>query len=82
MTEIQKKWTEKKQQELEDYYNTHFPITDDDALVIDSWLDKTISQAKGEKDDCRAEVRSALFDVVEKWERKLIERRKIQKNVQ
>lgn len=71
MNDIQKKWTERKCRELDDYFCTHFPLSEEQAEEVVAWVDKTINQAKGSKDDCRKEVREALFNVLEKWERKL-----------
>ena len=51
-----------------------FPLTDEQAEKVVDWVGKIIEQAKGSKDDCRAEVRQALFNVLEKWERKLNEK--------
>ena len=74
MNEAQRKWTERKCRELDDYFCTHFPLTDKHAEEVVAWVGKIIDQAKGSKDDCRAEVRQALFEVLEKWERKLNEK--------
>lgn len=71
MNDIQKKWTENKKKELDNYFCTNFPLSEKQAEEVVAWVDKTINQAKGSKDDCRKEVREALFNVLEKWERKL-----------
>lgn len=73
MNEKQKEWTKQKQEQLDAYIESHFPLSDEDAEHVVKWVGEIIDMAKGEKDDCRDEVRRALFDVLEKWERKLHE---------
>lgn len=76
MTEKQIEWTNKKQRELDAYIESHFPLDDDTSNQIVEWIDKTVAQAKGKTSDCREEVRRALFDILEKWEKKLHEESK------
>ena len=70
MNEAQRQWTSKKKDELEAYCSKHYPLSDQEANEVVEWIDKTVSMAKGKTSDCRDEVRHALFDVLDAWERK------------
>lgn len=65
MNEAQKKWTEEKCNNLQEYFNQHWPLSDAQWESVADYIEKVVNLAKG-----NAEVRSALFDVVEVYQRK------------
>lgn len=69
MNQAQKEWTIARQKELIAMCEQFNPITDEQAEKIISFIEKTVDKAKGKTTDCREEVRNALFDVIEKYDR-------------
>ena len=65
LTQAQIDWICKQQNELIRFFEANLPITEEKFDEINTWIHKTVEKAKGEKSDCRKEVRDALLDVVE-----------------
>lgn len=65
MDEKQKEWTQKKCDQLKEYIENHFPLSEQQWESVAEFIDKVVSLAKG-----NVEVRSALFDTVEPYQKK------------
>lgn len=65
MNDKQRQWTQSKCDELKRYMDQHFPLSDEQWESVADYIEKVVNLAKG-----NVEVRSALFDVVEIYQRK------------
>ena len=61
----QQEWMQKKCGQLKEYMENSFPLSDEQWESVAEFIDKVVSLAKGNK-----EVRSALFDTVEPYQKK------------
>lgn len=61
----QKEWTQKKCDQLKEYIEKNFPLSEEQWESVAEFIDKVVSLAKG-----NTEVRSALFDVAEPYQKK------------
>jgi hypothetical protein len=64
MNEQQKKWTENHCEELRTYLKNHPNLTDKECEAATGYVSVVVSLSKDNK-----EVRSALFDVLEEFDR-------------
>ena len=65
MNEKQREWTQKHCRELRDFKNLNPNISDDMYRDVTGYVNVIISLARGNK-----EVQSAMFDVLEEFQRK------------
>lgn len=65
MNEKQKNWIENHCNELKTYLSSHVNLTDNEFAAAVGYVEVVVSLAKG-----NAEVRSALFDVLEEFDRR------------
>lgn len=65
MDEKQKKWTQGKCDQLKKYIETNFPLTEEQWESVSEYISKVVDLSKG-----NTEVRSALFDTVEPYQKK------------
>ena len=65
MNDKQKAWTQSKCGELEQYIDNHFPLSDEQWQSVADYIEKVVGLSKG-----NAEVRSALFDTIEQYQKK------------
>lgn len=65
MNEKQIKWTKSKCGELEKYIKNHFPLSDEQWESVTDYVKKVVDMSNE-----NAEVRAALFDVIEIYDRK------------
>lgn len=61
----QQKWTRDKCDQLRQYIENYFPLSEKQWESVENYIDKIVELAKGNK-----EVRSALFDTVEPYQKK------------
>jgi len=73
MTEVQQKWIKDKQNELDTYIQQHFPMDDSECEYVVDYVSSIVAKVRAKDENSGNEVRRALFDVLEKWERKLHE---------
>lgn len=64
MNEEQKKWTQSKCDSLKTYIEQYFPLSDEQWESVANYITKIVALAKGS-----AEVRSALFDTIEPYQK-------------
>lgn len=73
MTEVQQKWIKDKQNELDTYIKQHFPMDDSECEYVIDYVSSIVAKVRAKDENSGNEVRRALFDVLEKWEKKLYE---------
>ena len=61
----QQKWTRDKCDQLRQYIDNYFPLSEEQWESVGNYIEKIVELAKGNK-----EVRSALFDTVELYQKK------------
>ena len=61
----QQEWTQKKCGQLKEYIEKNFPLSEEQWESVAEFIGKVVSLSKG-----NAEVRSALFDTVEPYQKK------------
>lgn len=61
----QQEWTQKKCDQLKEYIEKNFPLSEEQWESVAEYIGKVVELAKG-----NAEVRSALFDTVEPYQKK------------
>ena len=65
MNEKQQRWTQNKCDRLNNYIKNKFPLSKEQWESVADYIDKIVEMSKG-----NSEVRSALFDTVEPYQRK------------
>lgn len=65
MNDAQKKWTQKKIDAMQQYMESHFPLTDEQWNSVTDTISKIVTEAKG-----NAEVREMLLDFISAWDLK------------
>lgn len=65
MNSEQQKWTADKCNQLKQYINQYFPLSDEQWESVADYIAKIVDLAKG-----NAEVRTALFDTVGPYQKK------------
>ena len=65
MNEKQMAWTKSKCNELKQYIDKHFPLSDEQWESVVNYIEKIVNLSKGS-----IEVRAALFDLVEPYQKK------------
>lgn len=71
MTKEQQVWVDKIKKQLQEEIERRWPLTDNDWEQITVTIDEIMKKANG-----NPEVRSALFDLIEVYDRKAREERK------
>ena len=61
----QQEWTQKKCDQLKEYIEKNFPLSEEQWESVAECISKVVELAKG-----NTEVRSALFDTVEPYQKK------------
>ena len=61
----QQEWTQKKCDQLKEYIENNFPLSEEQWESVAEYISKVVELAKG-----NTEVRSALFDTVESYQKK------------
>jgi len=64
----QQEWTQKKCDQLKEYIEKNFPLSEEQWESVAEYISKVVELAKG-----NTEVRSALFDTVEPYQKKVEE---------
>lgn len=64
MNEKQIEWTLKKCNELKDYMEGHWPLSDEQWVSVANYIETVVNLAKGNE-----EVRNALFDLIEPYQK-------------
>lgn len=65
MNNEQKSWTQSKCDELKQYIDQHFPLSEAQWDSVADYIKKIVDLAKG-----NGEVRGMLFDLIEPYQRK------------
>lgn len=65
MNEKQIDWTLNKCNELKDYMESHWPLSEEQWESVADYIEKVVNLAKGNE-----EVRSALFDLIEPYQKR------------
>lgn len=66
MNEKQIEWTLKKCNELKDHMEGHWPLSEEQWESVDKYITTVVSLAKGHEE----EVRNALFDTIEPYQKR------------
>ena len=61
----QQEWTQKKCDQLKEYIKSNFPLSEEQWESVSEYISKVVELSKG-----NTEVRSALFDTVEPYQKK------------
>ena len=65
MNEKQLAWTQSKCSELKQYMDQHFPLSDAQWESVANYIENIVNLSKGNK-----EVRAALFDLIEPYQKR------------
>ncbi len=65
MDDKQKAWTQSKCDELKQYVDRHWPLSDEQWDSVAEYIEKVVNLSKGND-----EVRNAFFDLIQPYQRK------------